>query len=125
MKTIEINSLVLAYLGDSIYENYIRRYLIEQNIATVKQLQQAAIKYVSAIAQARFLQQLLVTDFFTEEELTVLKRARNTKGHAHPKGCDMITYKRATALEALIGYLALENRHDRIKQVMERICESV
>ena len=67
MKTIEINSLVLAYLGDSIYENYIRRHLIEQNIATVKQLQQVAIKYVSAIAQARFLQQLLVTDFFTEE----------------------------------------------------------
>jgi len=121
--TVEINSLVLAYLGDSIYENYVRSHLINKGISTVKQLQEEAISYVSAKAQAKFLLLLLDENFFMQEELDVIKRARNAKGHAHPKGCDIITYKMATAMEALIGYLKLENQEDRIKQIMERIWE--
>lgn len=123
MMIVEINSLVLAYLGDSIYENYVRSYLIQQGICTVKQLQEAAVSYVSATAQAKFLKLLIESGFFTEEELAVIKRARNTKGHAHPKGCDMITYKMATALEALIGYLKLEHQDERINMIMEKIWE--
>lgn len=123
MQTKEINSLVLAYLGDSIYENYIRKKLIAQKIATVKQLQSLATHYVSATAQAAFLKILVQENYFSDPELEVLKRARNTKGHAHPKGCDMITYKQATALEALLGYLTLENETTRCEQIMDKIWE--
>lgn len=123
MKTIEINSLVLAYYGDSIYENYVRHYLILQNIATIKELQQKAVFYVSATAQVSFLQKLLDKHYFNEEELDVLRRARNAKGHAHPKGCTMVTYKKATALEALIGYLQLEGKKARVLEIMKEIME--
>ena len=60
-------------------------------------------------------------EFFTEDEITIIKRARNHKGVSHPKNCDIVTYKHATALEALIGFLKLENKDDRINEIMERI----
>ncbi len=64
---------------------------------------------------------LLDENFFNEEELSIIKRARNHKGVGHPKNCDIVTYKHATALEALIGYLKLENKEDRIKEIMQKI----
>ena len=121
MNTNEINVLVLAYLGDTIYENYIRRYLIEKNIANVDSLQKEAISYVSAKSQAKFLTELLDKELLTEEEITIVKRARNYKTKSHPKNCDIITYKYATGLEALIGYLELENKKERIDEIMNYI----
>ena len=91
--TKEINSLVLAYLGDTIYEDYIREYLINQGIRNVNELQQEAIKYVSAKAQAKFLKKLLDNDFLNDEEIKIIKRARNHKNNSHPKNCDIVTYK--------------------------------
>ena len=79
------------------------------------------MNYVSAKNQARFLEELMNDNFFTEEEIDIIKRARNHKGVSHPKNCDIVTYKHATALEALIGYLKLENKEDRIDMIMERI----
>ena len=121
MNTNEINILVLAYLGDTIYENYIRRYLIEKNIANVDALQKEAVFYVSAKSQAKFLTKLIEKDLLTEEEITIVKRARNYKTKSHPKNCDIITYKHATGLEALIGYLELENKKERIEEIMNYI----
>lgn len=124
MNVLEINVLVLAYLGDTIYEDYIRKFLINKKIGNVNDLQKEAINYVSAINQAKFLQQLIDEDFFTMEEMDVIKRARNYKSNSHPKNCDIVTYKHATALEALIGYLELNNNRDRINKIMEKIlCE--
>jgi len=60
-------------------------------------------------------------DFFNEEEISIIKRARNHKGVSHPKNCDIVTYKHATALEALLGYLKLENKEERIKEIMDKI----
>ena len=117
----DVNVLVLAYLGDTVYEYYIRRFLINQKIANVNDLQKNAVNYVSAKNQARFLEELMNDNFFTEEEIDIIKRARNHKGVSHPKNCDIVTYKHATALEALIGYLKLEKREDRIDMIMERI----
>ncbi len=79
------------------------------------------MNYVSAKNQARFLEELMNEDFFDEEEISIIKRARNHKGVSHPKNCDIVTYKHATALEALIGYLKLEKRNDRIEIIMNRI----
>ena len=123
MKVVEINSLVLAYLGDTVYENYVRKFLVQQGIAHVDELQKKAVQYVSANSQSRFLQRMIDDNFLTEEELAVVKRARNYKTTSHPKSCDIITYKYATGLEALIGYLDLEQKSDRIQEIMSFILE--
>ena len=117
----DINVLVLAYLGDNIYEYYVRRFLIEKKIPNVNELQKNAVNFVSAKNQARFLEELMNNDFFNEEEISIIKRARNHKGVSHPKNCDIVTYKHATALEALLGYLKLENKEERIKEIMDKI----
>ena len=117
----EINSLVLAYLGDTIYEDYVREYLIKSGIANVNDLQTESIKYSSAKAQCEKLKKLIESDFFTDEELEIIKRARNHKGSSHPRNCDIVTYKYATGLEALIGYLKLENKIERIEEIMKNI----
>ena len=119
--TKEINSLVLAYLGDTIYEDYVRIYLIKQGIANVNDLQKESVKYSSAKAKCEILKRLVNEDFFTDEELEIVKRARNHKSISHPRNCDIVTYKYATGLEALIGYLKLENKEERIKEIMKNI----
>lgn len=121
MQTIEINVLVLAYLGDTIYENYVRKYLIGKGIGNVNDLQKESINYVSAKSQAKFLQDMLDNKFLSDEEIIVVKRARNYKTTSHPKNCDIVTYKYATGLESLIGYLDLEGKKDRIDEIMNFI----
>lgn len=121
MNIKEINVLVLAYLGDTIYEDYIREYLINLGINNVNDLQKNSIKYVSAKGQAKYLKDLMQIEFFTEEETDVIKRARNHKNNSHPKNCDIVTYKYATAFEALIGYLKLQNKIERIEEIINKI----
>ena len=121
MNVLEINVLVLAYLGDTIYENYVRRFLIDKGISNVNNLQTESIKYVSAKAQSSFLKDMINNDFFTEEELNVIKRARNYKSNSHPKNTDVVTYKHATSLEAVIGYLDMINNRARIDEIMKWI----
>ena len=121
MNLLEVNVLVLAYLGDTVYENYVRKYLISKGIANVNDLQREAVKYVSAKNQAKYLQEMLDSDFFNEEEISIIKRARNYKTTSHPKNCDIVTYKYATGLEALIGYLELDNNKERINEIMNFI----
>ena len=118
-----INVLVFAYLGDTIYEDYIRKYLISKGINNVNLLQKESIKYVSAKSQANFLNKLIDMDVFTEEEMDVIRRSRNYKSKSHPKNCDIITYRMATALEAVIGYLELKNDKVRINELMSLILE--
>ena len=105
LRSIDYNSLTLAYIGDSIYEVHIREYLINKGIIKVNTLQHEAIKYVSAVSQRKFLEKLIDGDYLTENEIIVMNRARNHKGTRHPKNTDIITYKYATALEAIFGYL--------------------
>ena len=125
MDLMEINVLVLAFLGDSIYENYVRKHLVLRGIGNVNKLQVETINYVSAVNQSRFLKEMIDNNFFSEEELSVIKRARNYKTTSHPKNCDIVTYKYATGLEALIGYLDLKNNNERIDEIMNFIfnCE--
>ena len=117
----EINVLVLAYLGDTIYEDYIRRYLIKSGIGNVDRLQTESIKYVSAVNQSKFLLEMIDKGFFEEDELSIIKRARNYKGKTKPKNCDVASYNNATGLEALIGYLDLDGNYNRIEEIMNYI----
>ena len=121
MNINEINVLVLAFLGDSVYENYIRKYLINSGIGNVNDLQSESINYVSAKAQAKYMSYLLDNNILTEDELNVYKRARNYKTTSHPKNTDIITYKVATGFEAIIGYLELINNKKRIEEIIKII----
>lgn len=121
MNVLEINVLVLAYMGDTIYENYVRKFLINKGIGNVNDLQSASIDYVSAKSQAKYLQEMIDSKFLSDDELSIVKRARNYKTTSHPKNCDIVTYKYATGLEALIGYLELDNNKERINEIMNFI----
>ena len=123
MKANELNILALAYLGDSIYEIYVRKFLIEKGIVKVKELQAEAIKYVSAKGQAYYLKEWMEKNLLTEEELAIVSRARNHKGSRHPKNTDILTYKHATALEALIGFWYLEKNFERLDKMIILILE--
>lgn len=118
---MEYNSLVLAYIGDAIYEVLVRKYLIDKGFIKVNDLQKEALNYVSAKNQALFLKELLNNDFFTTYEIEIIKRARNTKTHSKPKNCDILTYKHATALESVFSYLYMNNKYDRIKEIFDYI----
>lgn len=120
MNIVEINVLVLAYLGDGIYENFVREKLVKEK-ASVDAMQKESIKYVSAMKQAEFLDDLISENFLSEEEINVVKRARNYKSNSHPKNCDIISYKKATGLEALIGFLHLSGNDKRVCEIMEKI----
>ena len=117
----EVNVLVLAYLGDTIYEDYIRRYLIKSGIGNVDSLQTESIKYVSAVNQSKYLLEMIDKSFFEEDELSIIKRARNYKGKTKTKNCDVASYNNATGLEALIGYLDLDGNYNRIEEIMNYI----
>ena len=121
MDVREVNVLVLAYLGDTIYEDYIRKYLISLGINNVDELQKKSVNYVSAKHQAEFIKKLLDENLLSEDEVDVFKRSRNYKSTSHPKNCDIVTYKHATGLEAVIGYLELTNNRVRIDEIMEYI----
>lgn len=114
------NVLVLAYIGDAVYEVYIRNYLIKKNIVKVDKLQKEAVKYVSAKSQRVFLEKLINQNFFNQEEIAIIKRSRNHKGNRHAKNTDIITYKYATAFEAIIGYFYLTN-NKKLDEMMNLI----
>lgn len=116
-----VNVLVLAYLGDTIYEDYIREYLIKKGINNVNELQKESIKFVSARAQASILKELIDNNFYTEKEIDVIHRARNCKKSTHPKNTDILTYKHSTAFEAVIGYHKLNNNIERIEEIINKI----
>ena len=95
--------------------------MIERGIANVNDLQKEAVNYVSAVNQAKYITNLIDEGFFSDEEMDVIKRARNHKSKTHPKSCDVITYRYATALEAVIGFLELSGNKDRIISIMDKI----
>lgn len=121
MNINEINAGSLAYVGDAIYELIIRKYLISIKLNNVNKLQNEAIKYVSAKAQAKFLDKIIDANILTNEELSTVSRARNYKPNSKPKNTDIKTYKKATALEALFGMLYLSNNKDRLEIIAKEI----
>ena len=122
MNTIEINIISLAYLGDSVYELFIRESLLKRGIAKVEDLMKESIKYVSAKNQSKILRRLIESNILTEEEKDIVNRGRNYKRSSHPKNTDIITYKMSTGFEALIGHLYLENK-DRLQEILNIIME--
>ncbi|MDD2401472.1 MAG: ribonuclease III domain-containing protein [Clostridia bacterium] len=115
----EVSPLVLAYLGDAVYELYVRRYLINKDIAKVNKLHKKATSLVSAVAQARFLHGIEAT--LTEEEKNIVRRGRNAKSAHIPKNTEVFEYRLSTGFEALIGYLFLAGKEERLGEIMSSI----
>lgn len=118
-----MNPLVWAYIGDAVYEVYVRSYIISKGRKSSFELHRESIKYVKAEAQSSILEML--TESLSEEERNIVRRGRNTKTYHVPKNADVIDYRRATALEALIGYLYLMKRYERLDEIMKMILEAV
>ena len=110
----------MAYMGDAIYEQYIREYLINCGLSKIGELQQRSLDYVSARSQRRHLERMENANLLTEEELEIVKWGRNAKG-AKTKHADIVTYRLATGLEALIGKLYFAGETERIKEIMNFI----
>lgn len=120
---MDINSKVLAFIGDAVYEVMIRSYLLKMKTNDVNKLETLKVKYVSAKSQALILDDLINKNVFNENELSIIKRARNTKLSSKPKNTDIITYKKATALEALIGYLYIKKDFKRMDEIKNLIVD--
>lgn len=120
MKPELVNVLALAYLGDSVFEVYVREYLlIEKGIAKPDALQRASKSFVSAKAQAAFMHEALQRQWLSDEEIRVYKRGRNAKSRHVPKNTPLITYNQSTGFETLIGHLYLLKKEERIVEIFE------
>lgn len=109
-------SLELAYLGDTVYDLYVRSHLVKQG-GRVGVMHRQAIRLVCAHAQAEALGR--IQELLSEEEASVVRRARNVR-QSPPKNADAGEYHRATGLEALIGYLYATGRHERMQELLEK-----
>lgn len=114
----KLNTTALAYMGDAVYEQAVRERLVSGGICDVNRLHRMATSYVRASAQAEIIR--AVFDDLTEEEQKLVKRARNRKYTTRARNADPVTYKWATAFEALVGYLYLSGENERLAWVLER-----
>ena len=112
------NSIALAFLGDAVYERFIRERILRHGSVGADRMHREAVRYVKAAAQEQSLRAL--ADELTETEADVVRRARNHKITSKPKNADPVTYKMATAFEALLGYLYLDGQEELLQTVMER-----
>lgn len=113
----EINTTALAFLGDAVYEIYARKYVMDSGQQNADRLHKAAIKYVCAAGQAKAVKSLMA-DFLSEEEVGLIKRARNRKTASKARSADAVTYKLATGFEALMGFLYLDGQSQRLEEVI-------
>ena len=116
-----ISSIGLAHMGDAVYELLVRTWLCAHGKATGKGLHRATVALVCAPRQAALAERIL--PLFTEEEAAVFRRGRNAHVHSIPQNASREQYQQATALEALLGWLHLSGRHDRVEQLFAVMME--
>lgn len=122
-KPNQYSPLVLAYIGDAVYEIYVRSRVIEENPdMPAHKLHLKTVKYVKARAQANSIHAM--TEMLTEEETAVFKRGRNAKSPTAAKNASLIDYRHATGFEALIGYTYLSGNSERLDELMKAAFEN-
>ena len=112
-----MSPLTWAYVGDCVYELYVRTKLVDNTNMKPHALHVEAIKYVKAQAQAQILNK--IHDNLTDEEKDIVRRGRNADNHHLPKNANVQDYMYSTAYEALIGYLYLTNQIERLKEILK------
>ncbi|MEG0830596.1 MAG: ribonuclease III domain-containing protein [Anaerovoracaceae bacterium] len=118
LKVKQINTTALAYIGDGVYEVAIRKYLLKDNHANVDMLHRYTVAFVRAEAQALVIKGLMSQ--LTDEETSLVRRARNRKIMSKPRNVSPVIYKLATAFEALVGYLYLTKQEDRLEWIIDQ-----
>lgn len=118
----QMSPLVWAYMGDAVYEKFIREYVIKQGLCKNGLLHKKSIKYVSAKGQARILKE--IEEFLTAEEKDIVRRGRNSNPHSTAKNADVVEYKYATGFEALIGWLYLNEKEERLEEIFKKCVEN-
>lgn len=108
--------LALAYIGDAVYEIYVRAHVLEHGNTAVNKLHRASTGYVSAGAQSRIIHN--IAPLLTEEETAVYKRGRNAHSNTSAKNADIVDYRHATGFEALIGYLFISRNYSRLNEII-------
>jgi len=108
-------SLVLAYIGDSVYELAVREHVVKSGVVKVGNLHDKAVAYVRAERQSALFTEIKA--LLSVEELEIYRRGRNAKGSHQPPHASVGTYRRATGLEALIGYLYLCREQERLDSI--------
>ena len=119
----QLSPLTWAYVGDCVFELYIRTMLVNKTNLKPHELHIKAISYVKAGAQAEMLKN--IQDSLTEEEKDIVRRGRNAENHHLPKNANVQEYMYSTAFEALIGYLYLSNKEKRAKEIIELSIETI
>ncbi|MDD6004818.1 MAG: Mini-ribonuclease 3 [Erysipelotrichaceae bacterium] len=117
----DLTGVTLSFLGDAVYSLRVREYYLKQGYRQAKMLQKLCTNYVSAKGQTKVYERLLKDNFFNEEELEVFKRGRNAIGHI-PKNGDLKTYTIASGIEAITGYLYLEDSK-RLDEFFDKVFE--
>ena len=111
-----MNTTALAFMGDAVFETSVRAHLLKAGEIHADKLHKQAVRFVRAEAQAGLLKEILGD--LSEEELALVKRARNRKSATKPKNADPVDYKWATAFEALLGYLFLAEEKARLEELI-------
>ena len=114
-----MSPLTWAYIGDAVYELFIRNKLINETHLKTHKLNIEDIKYVKAKSQAEKLSEIY--EILTDEEKDIVRRGRNTQNHHLPKNANVQEYMYSTAFEALIGYLYLTKQNARLKEILDKI----
>jgi ribonuclease-3 family protein len=121
----QLGAATLAYIGDAVYEVYIRNYLIHSGQVKPNVLHKMSTKYVSARAQAHVVLLMLETNYLDKEERSVVMRGRNGKVGTIPKNTDIQTYRYATGFEAMIGYHYLHSNENRVDEIIDKTIELI
>lgn len=115
----QLNGIALAYLGDAVYEVFIRQHLLALGMSKPNRLQHQATHYVSAKAQAALIELMKADELLTEDEWSYFKRGRNANSYTHAKHTSVLTYRMSTGFEALFGYLQLSGQFERINELAQ------
>jgi ribonuclease III family protein len=121
----QMKSLALAYMGDSVYELYVRHHLLEKGDIQPQHLHKKAIQFVSAVSQAGVVKVWQEENVLTEEEEGVLRRGRNAKSGSVPKSTNVQTYRYSTAFEAVLGFLYLSGQTERLEILIKHAIKIV
>lgn len=111
-----LNGIALAYIGDAVYEVFVRDHLLSKGITKPAELQRQAVQFVSARAQASLIEKMQFKNFLSEEEMVYFKRGRNAHSKTTAKNTDVVTYRISTGFEAVVGFLYLTQQEVRLEE---------
>lgn len=123
LKASEYNPLAVAYIGDTVYDLFIRTKIMEKGNRQVMNMHKEAIKYVNATAQAKSV--ALIEPYLSEDEKRIIKWGKNAKSVSVPKNANVKDYHIATGFEVLLGSLYISNQEERLNEILKITYEEI